>query len=157
MRRYIFRAALTLCFLLLFTGVKAQQQLVVKFSNGADSKAFNLADIKKITFGDAYFKILEASNVYEYAYNAIAKMTFAQGTSAIGQVGADANDKFAVQVLDNRLRITGVAAGHLRVYSIDGRQLYADPSWKGSDVVFKHLPRGVFIVKVNNRTAKIHN
>ena len=47
MRRYIFRAALTLCFLLLFTGVKAQQQLVVKFSNGADSKAFNLADIKK--------------------------------------------------------------------------------------------------------------
>jgi hypothetical protein len=61
-----------------------------------------------------------------------------------------------ITVADGVLKITGYAGGDVRIFDISGRAAGAKnfpPLWNGA-INISHLPKGTYIVKAGNKTAK---
>ena len=156
MKKKTLGLALFFCFAFV-AGIEAQEQMVVNFLDGSPSKTFNLADFGKMTFGDSKFQVKGLFGQTEIAYENVKSIKLANLTvDGIAQTEAIV-EKLNVSATNGTLIVHGIRKGHLRIYSASGQLYYANPDWRGQNISLSGMAKGMYIIKINNKTAKFYN
>lgn len=148
-RKKLITAVLAACVAI---GAGAQTTMVITTTDG-NSTHYAIDNIQKITFGADALTVLPAGNLFNF--DNIRKITFSNGTDAIGTTSGNA----PIQVVcrNNELRVVGWESGKKAVatlYSVDGQRLWNANGWTGQPVSVASLPQGVYIFKINSTSFK---
>ena len=117
------------------------------------------SNIKKVTFSAEGVNIVlndESSQVV--AWQNVQKLTFPVSEAGIedATLSQDFN-KVVLFCANECVGVHGLKAGanSLAVIDVCGRTVVSKLNWDGTPVSISHLPKGVYILKVNNQTLKI--
>ena len=152
---------LTLFATLALTGMaQAQSSLYVYLNDGADETVVSLADIEKITFEGANMVITpKTGSQLQVPLTTIQDFRFTpQSTTGFLQMKADAVAGPAINVRQGIVSVDGWDSSRtatLSVYAVGGQQLMSIPGWNGQNVDINNLPKGVYVIKIENKTTKI--
>lgn len=147
---------LSMAILAAFPGMlSAQVQMQVK--NMADeTKTFVLDDIRKIAFAGSQFTVV-TSTASPFDIDAVRSIKFTGFVSGIDtSPTAGAFGRLSFTRTGQSLTVSGWQGGEATaaVYSAGGQQLMANKSWSGQPISIAALPKGVYILKINNQTIK---
>ena len=124
---------------------------------GGASTTFELADIKKMTFGEGNLGIIaqdEASPTFSMPLGNVRIIKFVDASSSIGK-NVSADNSIEISYRSGMLTATGIGNPVKAViYGADGRTVYSENRWEGEPISVASLPEGVYILKVNNKTFK---
>ena len=136
-QKRVFLSALALAGMV--SAASAQTSLVLHpKQDGAEVKAFVLDGIRTLTFGDDGLTVnLKDGQTYAAAFDNLATLTFRDESTAIETVTAEYAANLDLFLTDGRLGVNNLR-----------RQ------WNGEPIAIGHLPKGVYIFKVNNQTLK---
>lgn len=95
----------------------------------------------KITFADGKLHASAASENVAFELSQLREMFFSLTPTGISSVG---NDEVKVGIVDGQLRVDAPAGSRIAVYAADGRLVEG-----------RTLTRGLYIVKVNDKTYKL--
>lgn len=144
----------TLLSILAFTLPAAAQQMLVDKQSG-NNEIIALANLEKITFNGTTVNIEQTNGTKNSAtMGEINRITFGDFT-AIEDVKPRERD-FVTYITRDEIAINCAAETVVTIYDIIGSQvlcvrLKAD----GGKISIANLPKGIYIVKANNQTAKI--
>lgn len=131
----------------------AQQMLVDK--NIGENEIVNLENLKQITFNGVNVNIEQTDGATSSnSMSVINQITFGDYT-AIGDV-KEGSEEFITYVSSDEIAVNCRAGSTVTVYSIVGTQMLNIRL--GSDygrISIASLPKGIYIVKAQERTAKI--
>lgn len=121
---------------LALTPLHAQDVMEISFRDAATpATTLRLADIGKVWFADDMLQASSLSTpaqISQFALSGISSIKFKNSQTAVRALSAPADDGYTV-------------------YDLQGRQMLATRSLSA----LKTLPRGVYIVRSNNKTVKI--
>lgn len=133
---------LALCVLLASTSVtQARDFDYLTFLDANGSERSLPVDGLKITFADGKLHASAASKDVVFELSQLREMFFSLTPTGISSVG---NDEVKVGIVDGQLRVDAPAGSHVAVYAADGRLVEG-----------RTLTRGLYIVKVNDKTYKL--
>lgn len=142
------------------TSASAQASLVLNPKQGSsEKKEFLLDGIRNLTFGDDGLTVnLTDGQAYAAAYDDLSTLTFSgmEGT-AIETVTAEYAANLDLFLTDGRLGVNNLPANvatEAALYDAAGRAVLMRRQWNGEPIAIGHLPKGVYIFKVNNQTFK---
>lgn len=142
------------------TSASAQASLVLNPKQGSsEKKEFLLDGIRTLTFGDDGLTVnLTDGQAYAAAYDDLSTLTFSgmEGT-AIETVTAEYAANLDLFLTDGRLGVKNLPANvatEAALYDAAGRAVLMRRQWNGEPIAIGHLPKGVYIFKVNNQTFK---
>ena len=150
---------LMLLFMVSVTMAKAQSSLYVYMNNGEDSETIALADIGKITFEEGYAVITPkegGQKSFPLADVKNFRFTPDEVSAILAHSGAGA--RALVTVRAGVVHVAGWDGSRkaaLMVYGTGGQLLYANGNWRGEDIDISYLPKGVYIIKIENQSTKI--
>lgn len=157
-QKRVFLSALALAGMV--SAASAQTSLVLHpKQGGAEVKAFVLDGIRTLTFGDDGLTVnLTDGQAYAAAYDDLSTLTFSgmEGT-AIETVTAEYAANLDLFLTDGRLGVNNLPANvatEAALYDAAGRAVLMRRQWNGEPIAIGHLPKGVYIFKVNNQTLK---
>lgn len=157
-QKRVFLSALALTGMV--SAASAQTSLVLHpKQDGAEVKAFVLDGIRTLTFGDDGLTVnLTDGQAYAAAYDDLSTLTFSgmEGT-AIETVTAEYAANLDLFLTDGRLGVNNLPANvatEAALYDAAGRAVLMRRQWNGEPIAIGHLPKGVYIFKVNNQTLK---
>lgn len=134
-------------FLLMLCGamlgfVARAQQLDYLTCKTTDGKEVSLpVDGLKITFEGGVLHAQTAGQQVQFPLAEMDRMFFASTPAAVGSL---VDDAVRVAIVDGRLQVNAPAGVRVSVFTLDGRR-----------VAGYGLPKGVYIVKVNDKTYKL--
>jgi hypothetical protein len=144
-----------LCSFFLLSGfsfsMHAQEMKV--FKKDGTHQSFKLKDISKMFCKDAQFHVMETKDV-KISLTDISVIKF-ENLSGLETPRVVDSESFSVKVCDRIVKIEGINAGRVNIYSIGGQNLYSNPEWKGEDITLSNVTSGIYLIKVNNKTNKI--
>lgn len=156
-QKRVFLSALALTGMV--SAASAQTSLVLHpKQDGAEVKAFVLDGIRTLTFGDDGLTVnLKDGQTYVAAFDNLATLTFLDETTAIETVTAESAANLDLFLTDGRLGVKNLPANvatEAALYDAAGRAVLMRRQWNGEPIAIGHLPKGVYIFKVNNQTIK---
>lgn len=139
---------------------QAQSSLYVYLNDGDDETVVSLADIDKITFEGASMVItpktgsqktiaLTAIKDFKFTPNSTTSLLTLQNEAEVGPKISVKSGIIKVEGWDTSRTAT------LSVYSVGGQQMLSISEWKGADIDINTLPKGVYVIKIENQTTKI--
>ena len=139
---------------------KAQSNLYVYAKDGTTEETIALADINKITFEGANLVVTpKVGSQKVIPLTAVKSLQFAPNdATGLMNLQADAVAGPAVTVQSGIVKVSGWDASRrasVYVYGVGGQQLYSQSGWNGSDIDISSLPKGVYIIKIENQSTKI--
>ncbi len=144
---------LYILFLLLFATIPTMaQQIFVEKIDGTETIEFNKLD--KITFNGTTVSIVQTDGATSQANMGEINRIHFSNYSEIENIKA--NDKSLFNyVSSDQIAINSDAGNIVRIYDIIGSQLVCIRLKSDNDIIsIAHLPKGIYIINVNNRTAK---
>lgn len=158
--RFIPSALLIACCCSNATAQSSQVELQVVGNNGSTIWSHPLDVVKKITFpqGNSLSFIGQdgTSVLYSTELTNVKKLLFDYSTVGIKDPSVDGAE-LSLAVEDNLISIDGWTSGDIAratIYSTSGQAFYNDANWNGSAINISLLPKGVYILKVNNNSFK---
>lgn len=141
------------------TSASAQASLVLNPKQGSsEKKEFLLDGIRTLTFGDDGLTVnLKDGQTYAAAFDNLATLTFRDESTAIETVTAEYAANLDLFLTDGRLGVKNLPANvatEAALYDAAGRAVLMRRQWNGEPIAIGHLPKGVYIFKVNNQTFK---
>lgn len=141
------------------TSASAQASLVLNPKQGSsEKKEFLLDGIRTLTFGDDGLTVnLKDGQTYAAAFDNLATLTFRDESTAIETVTAEYAANLDLFLTDGRLGVNNLPASvatEAALYDAAGRAVLMRRQWNGEPIAIGHLPKGVYIFKVNNQTFK---
>lgn len=141
------------------TSASAQASLVLNPKQGSsEKKEFLLDGIRTLTFGDDGLTVnLKDGQTYAAAFDNLATLTFRDESTAIETVTAEYAANLDLFLTDGRLGVNNLPANvatEAALYDAAGRAVLMRRQWNGEPIAIGHLPKGVYIFKVNNQTFK---
>lgn len=143
---------LTLMLFLLVTSLSsmAQTNMVVHQTDGS-SKQFDISSIRKLLVSPQTFSVY-AQDESQIAMAQIRSVKFSQVSTDISNL---AGSGVALQRKGNMLTLEGLKAGdRVQLYSVNGQ---VTGNFDGKSLNLSNLSRGVYILKINNKTIKFVN
>ena len=143
---------LTLMLFLLVTSLSsmAQTNMVVHQTDGS-SKQFDISSIRKLLVSPQTFSVY-AQDESQIAMAQIRSVKFSQVSTDISNL---AGSGVALQRKGNILTLEGLKAGdRVQLYSVNGQ---VTGNFDGKSLNLSNLSRGVYILKINNKTIKFVN
>ena len=143
---------LTLMLFLLVTSLSsmAQTNMVVHQTDGS-SKQFDITSIRKLLVSPQTFSVY-AQDESQIAMAQIRSVKFSQVSTDISNL---AGSGVALQRKGNMLTLEGLKAGdRVQLYSVNGQ---VTGNFDGKSLNLSNLSRGVYILKINNKTIKFVN
>lgn len=140
---------LTLMLFLLVASLSsmAQTNMVVHQTDGS-SKQFDISSIRKLLVSPQTFSVY-AQDESQIAMAQIRSVKFSQGATGISNL---AGSDVSLQRKGNMLTIEGLKAGdRVQLYSVNGQ---VTGNLDGKSLNLSTLSRGVYILKINNKTIK---
>lgn len=139
--------------LILTTAIPAMsQQMIVE--KGSNSESIDFANLDKITFSGSTVKIVQSDGTTsQAAMGDITRIRFSN-YSNIGHAG-NTKENLLERVSNEEIAINCDAGAIVSIYDTTGSQricmrLKSD----NGTISIAHLPKGIYIIKVDNRTAK---
>ena len=141
------------------TSASAQASLVLNPKQGSsEKKEFLLDGIRTLTFGDDGLTVnLKDGQTYAAAFDNLATLTFRDESTAIETVTAEYAANLDLFLTNGRLGVKNLPANvatEAALYDAAGRAVLMRRQWNGEPIAIGHLPKGVYIFKVNNQTFK---
>lgn len=136
----------------------AEVSLVVNGPEETEVATVDLSTVRKVTFGAEGVNIVlndESSQVV--AWQNVQKLTFTGSEGGIKDASLTEDlTKVVLFCANECVGARGLNAGvnSLAVIDVCGRTVVSQPNWNGTPVSISHLPKGVYILKVNNQTLK---
>ena len=131
----------------------AQQMLIEKI--GSNNEIVSLENLKQITFSGSIVNVeLTDGTKSSTDMAAIDVISFGDYTT-IGQIGPEGGE-LAAYVSSDEIAIDGKAGSHVTIYNVVGTQVLntrLDADYE--QISIANLPKGIYIIKCNERTAKI--
>ena len=143
---------LTLMLFLLVTSLSsmAQTNMVVHQTDGS-SKQFDISSIRKLLVSPQTFSVY-AQDESQIAMAQIRSVKFSQVSTGISNL---AGSGVALQRKGNMLTLEGLkASDRVQLYSVNGQ---VTGNFDGKSLNLSNLSRGVYILKINNKTIKFVN
>ena len=143
---------LTLMLFLLVTSLSsmAQTNMVVHQTDGS-SKQFDISSIRKLLVSPQTFSVY-AQDESQIAMAQIRSVKVSQVSTGISNL---AGSGVALQRKGNMLTLEGLKAGdRVQLYSVNGQ---VTGNFDGKSLNLSNLSRGVYILKINNKTIKFVN
>ena len=143
---------LTLMLFLLVTSLSsmAQTNMVVHQTDGS-SKQFDISSIRKLLVSPQTFSVY-AQDESQIAMAQIRSVKFSQVSTDISNL---AGSDVSLQRKGNMLTLEGLKAGdRVQLYSVNGQ---VTGNFDGKSLNLSNLSRGVYILKINNKTIKFVN
>ena len=129
----------------------AQTSLVVHQTDGSSTQ-FDISSIKKLLVSPQTFSVF-AENESQLAVAQIRSIKFSEASTGISN--ASVGSEIALQRQGDILTIEGLKDGdRVQLYSVNGQMT---GSIDGKSLNLSTLNRGVYILKINNRTIKFAN
>lgn len=133
--------------------VASQHMLIDK--SGSDNEVVNISDIRQITFNGTTVTVEQNDGTASSNdMSVINRISFGDYT-AIGQVKPD-DSALVTYISSDRIAVNSYAGSQVTIYNIVGSQvLNTRLSADYGTISIASLPKGIYIVKTNDRTAKI--
>ena len=150
------RLGLLLMAVMLCNGVASSQSfLTIYKQNGWPLTSFGLQDVNKITFDNNGNMIVNQTTGNESVdiNNVMAIKFTADNKTAIEKIDNGIN-KVSIITSENAIIVKGADRGSVAIWAVNGQQVYNNGAWQGENIVTSQLPRGIYIIKINNSTFK---
>ena len=134
----------------------AQTTIVNVHLNGGGTQSFEIADNGKLYFQNDYLFIEDGLNLpYSFQVSSIQKMTFSY-VEGIQEIETD-ECRIYPNPSSSYLKISSQNAdlNHYQIFSSDGRMVLEGISRNDEPVDIHALAKGLYMVKVNDKTFKI--
>lgn len=129
----------------------AQTNLVIHQTDGS-SKSFDISSITKMQVSPQFFSVF-TQDESKVALAQVQSIKFSKETTGISN--AVGNNEVALQRNGNMLTIEGLKAGdRVQLFNLSGQMI---GSLDGQSLNLSTLSRGVYILKVNNKSFKFAN
>lgn len=137
-------------------GCFAQDDITLKLNSG--NKSYKIDDVKSITFDGASMKVNKLNDEADtYPFADIVSISFDTATGVDNLQVAGSKLTISVEPGSDIIRIGGYDAKQnydVSVFSLTGEKVLAINGWKGDGVSVGSLPKGVYVLKINNTTLK---
>jgi len=153
------KSLLTLIFLVMFgIAVKAQTDLILKFTNSAENKTA-LSSVNKITFSQGNLLLSHGSGITDsFSLLSVDKLYFSPTILGVDNVFATENSLAAYpNPATNSICLKNAPEDTLSVaiYRLDGRVLISVQLLSSTQSIdVSQFPSGIYVLKVNNQTLK---
>lgn len=147
---------LSLAILTALPGILSAQVKLQVNTKAGETKTFVLDDIRKLGFSGNQFTVVTSSSS-PFDIDAVLSIKFSGLTSGIDTAPtADTSGKLSITRSGQSLTVNGWQGGQAtaRIYSAGGQMLSANRNWSGQPISIAMLPKGVYILKINNQTIK---
>lgn len=144
----------TILFVLALTLPATAQQMIIK-KNGSNNEIVNLDNLKQITFSGTIVNVEQTDGTKSStSMSAIDAISFGDYT-AIGQV-RPADGELVAYISSDEIAVNCKAGSLVTIYNIVGTQVLSVRIGAAyGSISIANLPKGIYIVKAYNRTAKI--
>ena len=146
---------LTLLILMVATlSVSAQHIIVIKTDNAVQS--VDLQKFRRMTFAGAFVNIMQTDGtVTSTKMSDIARIYFGDNTG-INNVDFNGGKDLVSYISSDEIAVNCEAGEEIAIYNVSGTMLAKEiQSSEGGSISIANLPKGIYIVKAGNRTAKI--
>lgn len=137
-------------------GCFAQDDITLKLNSG--NKSYKIDDVKSITFDGTDLKVNKLNDEADtYPFADIVSISFDTSTGVDNLKIAGGKLTISVEPGSNIIRIGGYDARQkyeVSVFNLAGEKVLAINGWKGDGVSVASLPKGVYVLKINNTTLK---
>ena len=132
-----------------------QKMVVTDTSTSTVLGSFGLGDISKLSFAEGKMTVtMNDKSTQDVALSTSLVLQFEDVATAISQVDA-AKGKLQVAYDGEFLSFAGLGGvADAAVYSMGGEKVLGLKGWNGKPVSVASLGRGVYIIKVNNKSFK---
>lgn len=138
------------------TGCFAQDDITLKLNSG--NKSYKIDDVKSITFDGTDLKVNKLNDEADtYAFADIVNISFDTATGIDNLKIAGGKLTVSVEPGSDIIRIGGYDARQkysVSVFNLAGEKVIGIDSWTGDAVSVASLPKGVYVLKINNTTLK---
>ena len=139
--------------LLAIAGTATAQHMVVETAGG--NEVFTLENLKQITFSGTTVNIEQTDGTTSSASMGSIERIYFSDLSSIADMPAQSGNLVEYISFDE-IAINCEAGSMVTVYSLTGAQLLTRRiDTQGETISIAALPQGIYIVKANERTAKI--
>ena len=135
----------------------ADHHLVIE-TNNSKKHSYSLEDNPVISFNNDILVIKTDKIELSYQISDIAKYYFTKEDTGISSVNGDVNNIHFNYTNTDFLLIEGIASeDNVNVYEINGRTCHVDIVRNSNSITIelKTLPKGIYLVKVNNHSFKL--
>lgn len=138
----------------------SQIELQVVGTGGSTIWSNPLDGVKRITFpqgNSLSFIDKDGTALYTTDINNVKKLLFYNPTAAGINKPTANNAELSLVVDDDQVSLKGWTAGNIAravIYSTSGQAFYNEANWDGSAISISSLPKGVYILTVNNNSYK---
>ena len=131
----------------------AQHMLIEK--SGSNNEIVSLENLKQITFSGTTVNVEFTDGTKSSTeMSAIDAITFGDYT-AIGPIRPEEGE-LAAYITSDEIAIDGKAGSHVTIYNVTGTQVRSTRiNADYGHISIANLPKGIYIIKCNERTAKI--
>lgn len=140
-------------------GAQAQDKVVVVDKNGAET-AYNIDDVKRITFSDDALQVVQTDeNGTTYAFDDVQKIVFQTGSTGISTAETTPQTRLTLTISSDGTRLTvngwnSDEQAQLAVYATNGTRVLHQPAWNGQSVDISQLAHGIYVLQAGQHTAK---
>ena len=135
----------------------ADHHLVIE-TNNSKKHSYSLEDNPVISFNNDILVIKTDKIELSYPISDIAKYYFTKEDTGISSVNGDVNNIHFNYTNTDFLLIEGIASeDNVNVYEINGRTCHVNIVRNSNSITIelKTLPKGIYLVKVNNHSFKL--
>lgn len=139
----------------------AQQRMTVIFNNGSADVPFAVSEISSLHFGNGHLQVKQAADgkVNAVPLAEILSIKFADVIpSGIKTVATNESAAVKVAVSSGELRLVGYDPTHpqpARLYGVGGAVLFSTKALTATSINVSSLPKGLYILKLGNKSFKI--
>ncbi|MDO4159081.1 MAG: T9SS type A sorting domain-containing protein [Prevotellaceae bacterium] len=132
--------------------------IVVQTQTG--NNAYGISDVRCISFGDNDVTVIKSDASGDtYAFDGIKKIYFEPIATGLVSTKKLSEEKLTVFIPKDGsyLSIGGWQDGKsadVDIFSVSGSKVISIKQWKGESVNISSLSHGVYVIKINNQTAK---
>ena len=129
----------------------AQQILIEK---GGNTETVEFENLDKITFNGTTVKILRTNGTETSASMGEIERIHFSNYSSIDEIGVQKENIF-YYISNDCIEINSNAGDIVRIYNIIGNQLMCVRQKSANSIIsIANLPQGIYIIKINDQTAK---
>lgn len=141
-----------------FARADNEDKIMVHLGNGGDVQEVALSEVSKMTFGESDFSFVKTGGTAAYSYEDVYKMTFSLAGIGVTDAGVPSSELVLYpNPASDFVSVRGWEAEEsavLSVYSLSGQCCLKIVSWHGEPVSVAGLGRGMYILKINDKTFK---
>lgn len=122
------------------------------------STPYAISSVRSIRFGADGISVCQNGQAdVNYTYASVDKIYFTLSTNGIETVvGDETRMGISIDSSGSFITVNGVSDGNASIYTPAGMQVRHLANWKGERISIADLPKGVYILKINNKSIKFN-